>query len=251
MSGTYGYPPAQPPAMPPPSGPGLPGGVPPWMQPPPRRNRTKLIAWLVAGAIVLLVVLGLAAVNLAKSLGEQMEDNVPVLHNRQAQPVAEGRPWGAPCQPVTIAALGMPDDVFREFSGVVMTAHAAGVPVSVVRDVPHPDDTGATVVWLPPGTPATMFPEAHVHANWWAPEAPGRGPATLQSVRIEWHGDVFAQDADAAAMYRRYARSDVGQIFGLGKAWSSKSAFGSPVTQTPDLFRPSDLVRLREMAGCG
>ncbi|HTZ10702.1 MAG TPA: hypothetical protein VMB72_16635 [Acidimicrobiales bacterium] len=177
----------------------------------------------------------------------------------QGLPLAEGQPWGTPCQPVVFGvAAGVPDADYVQLQSVVAEARAAGVDVALETrefqwfpgDVYPAGRTDATVkfVWVTSndGVPPILaggHPE-HIGFGWDATPDPGGTHERFTDLQAT----LYLRAVDGPMAVRRAARQLVAfsQAVGATTLGQSGIADGSAV----DHFTPADLEAMRVMSGC-
>jgi hypothetical protein len=233
-------------------------------------TRRRRAIWLVVAFLVVDAVVGVLAVSVLPRLGlwpgsgpssspaptpvptttsNPALAGYPVLNGNQGYPVAVGRPWGAPCAPITmVAAPGTPEPLTARLGEVIAEAAAGGVPVLAVGAAPDGRPV-QTVQVAADRAAAPTLPDGRPQQVLWffqtTLDASGRSE-TIRTMSTA----VYLRSVGDAEGQRRALRSLLARSFGLAGATRPGSGLAEELSATLDGFSAADLAALRTMAGC-
>ncbi|HZT66457.1 MAG TPA: hypothetical protein VFA11_11765 [Acidimicrobiales bacterium] len=221
-------------------------------------------------AVLLGVVLPLSALGLGVWLSHQRQAELRIpgapgystFGGPHGKPLAVGRPWGRPCQPVRFTVeQDVPDWVYNQVAAVVAEARADGIDVTVET---------RNFYWTPSSLyyPAGQTPETVVRVPVFSDDAtpPRLRDGQPERILLGWdaavdpdgtHEDVTSEqgvlhlaalNGDLPAT-RRAIRQLVALSQGIEASTSPESGIRQGSTQ--DRFTPADVNAMRTMSGCG
>lgn len=219
------------------------------------------LAW-AAGLVAVSVVASLAGRDLAfsHSRGIAGAPGYTTYGGPHGLPMAEGHPWGQPCQPVLFdVSSGVPDGDYQQIVSAVDAARAEGVDVAVET---------RNFMWnpsqlYPPGQSLATVKVVAIFGNWNSP--PHLGNGHLERIEFGWDAAVSSDghhehltDLQATLWlsqvdgYPDRVRIATRQLIAFAQGIGGSTAAGSGVGRgtTEDRFSPADLHAMALMSGC-
>jgi hypothetical protein len=177
------------------------------------------------------------------------------------EPLAIGRPWGRPCQPVRLTVEAhVPDWIYAQVVAVVNEARQDGIDVTVENREffwnsnslyyapgQSPVSTERVPVFADDGTPPTLNngqPE-HIDLGWNASLDPDGHNENLTSAQ----GTLFLQAIDGNP---QVVRRSIRQLIALTEGILSTTQPGSAIADgnSTDHFTAADIAAMQQMSGC-
>jgi len=180
------------------------------------------------------------------------------------KPLAVGRPWGRPCQPIRLAvAESVPTWVYSEVAAVVAEARRDALDVTLET---RAFTWNPTTLYYPPGEHTTDVVRVPIFARTSRP--PLLAGHRQERINLGWnaaidrdgrHEDVTSESADLylvalhddPATARRAVRYLIALTQGVSSSTLPDSSLRSGSSSTPDAFTPSDAAAMRSTSGCG
>jgi len=174
-------------------------------------------------------------------------------------PLAVGRPWGPPCQPIVFSVNhAIPALADQELAVVVAQARATGVDVTLEDpqgywqpgDLYPPGLTNAEVKFVPVSVDSTAAPKLsdggpeHIGFGW-------DGHPSADGIHDQLTGvqaTLYARDLADPAAYRLADR----QLIGFAEGVAASTAPGSGIARDSNVdgFSSQDTMAMRMMSGC-
>lgn len=176
------------------------------------------------------------------------------------RPLATGRPWGQPCEPIVFAVdPAVPDDVYAQIAQTVNDSRSLGVDVTVE------DRQGfwQSSELYPPGLTNSGVKFVYIYPNWNVPPLLPNGQP--EHIQFGWgayldvgnaHEILSGLQADLflKAMVGNPTASRIAtrQLVAFSQGVTASTSAGSGIARgtTVDSYSPADLRAMQRMSGC-